>query len=179
MFSKFFYLASLSSYYTFYLINKFHVSVQSAQVHLFIFLAAVAAGTIIGGPVGDRIGRKLVIWCSILGVLPFSLILPYASLFWTGILTVIIGLILASAFSAILVYAQELIPGKIGMISGLFFGFAFGMGGVGAALLGQLADHTSINYVYHVCSFLPAIGILTAFLPNLEPVHRRIKPATA
>jgi len=179
MFSKFFYLASISSYYTFYLINKFHVSVQSAQIHLFIFLAAVAAGTLIGGPVGDRIGRKLVIWCSILGVLPFSLILPYASLFWTGILSVVIGLILASAFSAIVVYAQELIPGKIGMVSGLFFGFAFGLGGVGAALLGQLADHTSIGYVYQVCAFLPAIGILAAFLPNMEPVRRRMKQAPA
>ena len=179
MFSKFFYLASISSYYTFYLINKFHISVQSAQIHLFIFLAAVAAGTLIGGPVGDRIGRKLVIWCSILGVLPFSLMLPYASLFWTGILTVIIGLILASAFSAIVVYAQELIPGKIGMISGLFFGFAFGLGGVGAAVLGQLADHTSISYVYQVCAYLPAIGILAAFLPNMEPVRRRMKQAPA
>lgn len=179
IFSKFFYLASLSSYYTFYLINKFHVSVQSAQIYLFIFLGAVAAGTIIGGPVGDRIGRKLVIWWSILGVLPFTLILPYANLFWTGILTVVIGLILASAFSTILVYAQELIPGKIGMISGLFFGFAFGMGGVGAALLGQLADHTSITYVYHVCSFLPAIGILTALLPNIEPVRRRTQQQNA
>ena len=179
MFSKFFYLASISSYYTFYLINKFHISVQSAQIHLFIFLAAVAAGTLIGGPVGDRIGRKLVIWCSILGVLPFSLMLPYVSLFWTGILTVIIGLILASAFSAIVVYAQELIPGKIGMISGLFFGFAFGLGGVGAAVLGQLADHTSISYVYQVCAFLPAIGILAAFLPNMEPVRRRMKQAPA
>jgi len=179
IFSKFFYLASLTSYYTFYLISKFHVSVQNAQIHLFIFLGAVAAGTIIGGPIGDRIGRKLVIWWSILGVLPFTLVLPYADLFWTGILTIVIGLILASAFSAILVYAQELIPGKIGMVSGLFFGFAFGMGGVGAALLGQLADHTSISYVYHICSFLPAIGILTALLPNLEPAHRRAKPATA
>jgi FSR family fosmidomycin resistance protein-like MFS transporter len=179
MFSKFFYLASISSYYTFYLINKFHISVQSAQIHLFIFLAAVAAGTLIGGPVGDRIGRKLVIWCSILGVLPFSLMLPYASLFWTGFLTVIIGLILASAFSAIVVYAQELIPGKIGMVSGLFFGFAFGLGGVGAAVLGQLADHTSISYVYQVCAYLPAIGILAAFLPNMEPVRRRMKQAPA
>lgn len=179
MFSKFFYLASISSYYTFYLINKFHISVQSAQIHLFIFLAAVAAGTLIGGPVGDRIGRKLVIWCSILGVLPFSLLLPYVSLLWTGILTVIIGLILASAFSAIVVYAQELIPGKIGMISGLFFGFAFGLGGVGAAVLGQLADHTSIGYVYQVCAYLPAIGILAAFLPNMEPVRRRMKQAPA
>jgi FSR family fosmidomycin resistance protein-like MFS transporter len=179
MFSKFFYLASLSSYYTFYLISRFHLSVQNAQIHLFIFLGAVAAGTIIGGPVGDRIGRKLVIWASILGVLPFSLVLPYANLFWTGILTVVIGLILASAFSSIVVYAQELIPGKIGMVSGIFFGFAFGIGGVGAALLGQLADHTSINYVYHVCSFLPAIGILTAFLPNIEPARRRLNTAPA
>lgn len=169
MFSKFFYLASLISYYTFYLIGRFHVSVQSAQLHLFLFLGAVAAGTIIGGPVGDKFGRKYVIWCSILGVLPFTLLLPYANLFWTRILSVVIGLILASAFSAILVYAQDLVPGRVGMISGLFFGFAFGMGGVGAALLGKLADITSIDYVYHVCSFLPAIGILTAFLPNLDP----------
>lgn len=169
MFSKFFYLASLMSYYTFYLMSKFHVSVQSAQLHLFVFLGAVAAGTIIGGPVGDRIGRKYVIWCSILGVLPFTLLMPYANLLWTTILSVVIGIILASAFSAILVYAQELVPGRIGAISGLFFGFAFGMGGVGAALLGKLADLTSINFVYHICSYLPAIGILTAFLPNLDP----------
>jgi FSR family fosmidomycin resistance protein-like MFS transporter len=168
IFSKYFYLASLTSYYTFYLMGKFHVSVQSAQIHLFVFLGAVAAGTIIGGPVGDRIGRKYVIWCSILGVLPFTLLLPYVNLFWTGILSVVIGLILASAFSAILVYAQDLIPGKVGMISGLFFGLAFGMGGVGAALLGKLADLTDINFVYHVCSFLPLIGLLTGFLPNLE-----------
>jgi MFS transporter, FSR family, fosmidomycin resistance protein len=168
MFSKYIYLASLSSYYTFYLMNKFHVSVQSAQIHLFVFLGAVAAGTIIGGPIGDRIGRKYVIWCSILGVLPFTLVLPYANLFWTSILSVVIGLILASAFSAILVYAQELVPGRIGMISGLFFGFAFGAGGVGAALLGKLADIKDINFVYHVCSFLPIMGLLTAFLPNLE-----------
>jgi FSR family fosmidomycin resistance protein-like MFS transporter len=171
MFSKYIYLASLSSYYTFYLMNKFHVSVQSAQLHLFVFLGAVAAGTIIGGPVGDRIGRKYVIWCSILGVLPFTLVLPYANLFWTSILSVVIGLILASAFSAILVYAQELVPGRVGMISGLFFGFAFGAGGVGAALLGKLADIKDINFVYHVCSFLPIMGLLTAFLPNLE-THR-------
>jgi FSR family fosmidomycin resistance protein-like MFS transporter len=171
VFSKYFYLASLGSYYTFYLMNKFHVSVQNAQVHLFIFLGAVAAGTIIGGPVGDRIGRKLVIWCSILGVLPFTLALPYANLFWTSILTVLIGLILASAFSAILVYAQDLVPGKVGMISGLFFGLAFGMAGVGAALLGKLADMTSIGFVYRVCSFLPLIGLLTWYLPNLE--HKR------
>ena len=168
IFSKYFYLASLGSYYTFYLIHKFHVSVQSAQIHLFVFLGAVAAGTIIGGPIGDRIGRKYVIWGSILGVLPFTLVLPYADLFWTGILVVPIGLILASAFSAILVYAQELVPGRVGLISGLFFGFAFGMGGIGAALLGQLADRTNIEFVYHVCSYLPAIGLLTGFLPNLE-----------
>lgn len=168
IFSKYFYMASIISYYTFYVIAKFHVSVQSAQLLLFVFLGAVAAGTIIGGPVGDRIGRKYVIWCSILGVLPFTLALPYANLFWTAILTAIIGFVLASAFSAILVYAQELVPGKVGAISGLFFGFAFGMGGIGAALLGILADRTSIDFVYHVCSFLPLIGLLTAFLPNLE-----------
>lgn len=168
IFSKYFYLASLSSYYTFYLIHKFGLSVQSAQVYLFIFLFSVAAGTLIGGPIGDRIGRKYVIWCSILGVAPFTLILPYASLFWTGALTVIIGLILASAFSAILVYAQELIPGKVGTISGLFFGFAFGMGGIGAAVLGHLADLHGIEYVYQLCAFLPLIGIITIFLPNLE-----------
>lgn len=167
IFSKYFYLASLTSYYTFYLISKFGVSVRHAQILLFVFLGAVAAGTIIGGPVGDRIGRKYVIWCSILGVLPFSLILPFANLFWTAILTVIIGLVLASAFSAILVYAQELVPGNVGMISGLFFGFAFGMGGLGAAVLGQLADHTSIQFVYRLCSFLPLIGLLTAFLPDI------------
>jgi MFS transporter, FSR family, fosmidomycin resistance protein len=173
MFSKFFYLSSLMSYYTFYLINKFHLTVQNAQLHLFLFLGAVAAGTFIGGPVGDRIGRKYVIWCSILGVLPFTLVLPYSNLFWTSILSVIIGLILASAFSAILVYAQDLLPGRIGAVSGLFFGFAFGMGGIGAAVLGKLADWTSINFVYHVCAYLPAIGILTAFLPDLGPA----KPA--
>ncbi len=173
VFSKYFYLASLTSYYTFFLIHKFGVSVQSAQLHLFVLLGAVAAGTIIGGPVGDRIGRKYVIWCSILGVLPFTLILPYANLFWTAILSVVIGVILASAFSAILVYAQELVPGKVGMISGLFFGLAFGMGGIGAAVLGWLADQTSIEFVYHVCSFLPAMGLLTAFLPNLETEEQR------
>src|SRR6267154_1447371 len=171
MFSKFFYLASLMSYYTFYLMGKFPMSLQNAQLHLFIFLGAVAAGTIIGGPVGDRIGRKYVIWVSILGVLPFTLLLPYSNLFWTTVLSIIIGLILASAFSAILVYAQELLPGRIGAVSGLFFGFAFGMGGIGAALLGKLVDLTSLNFVYHLCSFLPAIGILTAFLPNLEPAN--------
>lgn len=168
VFSKYFYLASLNSYFTFYLIDKFHLSVQAAQIHLFIFLAAVAAGTIIGGPIGDRIGRKYVIWASILGVAPFTLMLPYANLFWTGVLTVIIGVVLASAFSAIIVYAQELIPGNVGMVAGLFFGFAFGLGGVGAAVLGDLADATSIGFVYKVCSFLPLIGILTMFLPNIE-----------
>jgi FSR family fosmidomycin resistance protein-like MFS transporter len=168
MFSKFFYLASMTNYFTFYLIGKFHLSVQNAQLHLFLFLFSVAAGTIIGGHLGDRFGRKYVIWGSILGVAPFTLILPYANLFWTGALTVVIGVILASAFSAILVYAQELVPGKVGMISGLFFGFAFGMGGVGSAALGRLADHTSINFVFLVCSFLPLIGLLTAFLPNLS-----------
>jgi FSR family fosmidomycin resistance protein-like MFS transporter len=173
IFSKYFYLTSLTSYYTFYLIHKFQVSVQTAQVYLFIFLGAVALGTIIGGPVGDRFGRKYVIWCSILGVLPFSLLLPFANLFWSAVLSVIIGVVLASAFSAILVYAQDLVPGKVGTISGLFFGIAFGMGGIGAALLGQLADATSIDFMYRVCAFLPAIGILTAFLPNLEP-HRRV-----
>ncbi|HMC60553.1 MAG TPA: MFS transporter [Candidatus Solibacter sp.] len=168
IFSKYFYLASLVAFYTFYLMGKFHVSVQSAQVHLFVFLGAVAAGTIVGGPIGDRVGRKYVIWCSILGVLPFTLALPYANLFWTGILSAVIGLILASAFSAILVYAQELVPGRVGAISGLFFGFAFGMGGVGAAFLGALADRTSLGFVYQVCSFLPIIGILAALLPNLD-----------
>ncbi|MDB5250288.1 MAG: transporter [Segetibacter sp.] len=167
IFSKYFYLACMSSYYTFYLIDKFQVSVQSSQVYLFVFLFAVAAGTLLGGPLGDRFGRKYIIWFSILGAAPFTLLLPYASLFWTSVLTVFIGFILASAFSAILVYAQELIPGKVGMIAGLFFGFAFGMGGIGSALLGALADHTSINYVFKVCSFLPLIGILTAFLPNI------------
>jgi MFS transporter, FSR family, fosmidomycin resistance protein len=169
MFSKFFYLASLGSYYTFFLIGRFGVSVSSAQFHLSLFLGAVAAGTFVGGPIGDRIGRKYVIWCSILGVLPFTVILPYANLFWTSVLSVIIGLILASAFSAILVYAQELVPGRIGLVSGLFFGLAFGMGGIGAAFLGRLADRTSIDFVYHLCAYLPAIGFLTAFLPALEP----------
>jgi MFS transporter, FSR family, fosmidomycin resistance protein len=168
IFSKFFYMASLSSYYTFYLIAKFGLSPQAAQVQLFIFLFAVAAGTMIGGPVGDRIGRKYVIWVSILGVLPFTLALPYADLTWTTVLAVVIGFILSSAFSAIIVFAQELVPGKTGMIAGLFFGFAFGMGGLGAAALGVLADKTSIEFVYKVCSFLPMIGLLTLFLPNIE-----------
>ncbi|UGB39462.1 MFS transporter [Frateuria soli] len=168
IFSKYFYLASLSSYYTFYLIHRFGVSVQSAQTHLFVFLFAVAAGSLIGGPVGDRIGRKSVIWISILGVAPFSLLLPHASLFWTGVLSVVIGLVLSSAFSAILVYAQELLPGRVGMVSGLFFGFAFGMGGIGAAVLGQLADAHGIEYVYRLCAFLPLMGLITVFLPELD-----------
>ena len=168
MFSKFFYLASLSSYYIFYLMNRFHLSVQSAQVHLFTFLFAVAIGTLFGGPIGDRIGRKRVIWISILGAAPFALALPYANLAWTGILAFIVGLILASAFSAILVFAQELIPGKVGTVSGLFFGLAFGMAGIGAAVFGRLADHHGIEFVYHVCSYLPLLGILTAFLPDLR-----------
>ncbi|MGB0133361.1 MFS transporter [Dokdonella sp.] len=168
IFSKYFYLASLSSYYTFYLMHKFDVSVQSAQLHLFVFLGAVAAGTIIGGPVGDRIGRRYVIWGSILGVLPFTLLLPHANLLWTTLLTVVIGVVLASAFSAILVFAQELVPGRTGMISGLFFGFAFGMGGIGAAVLGQLADHVGIEAVYRICAWLPAIGLLAWFLPRQE-----------
>jgi FSR family fosmidomycin resistance protein-like MFS transporter len=168
IFSKYFYLASLTNYYTFYLIHKFHLSVQGAQYHLFAFLFAVAVGTVIGGPVGDRYGRKLVIWISILGVAPFTIALPHANLPWTGVLTVIIGLILASAFSAILVYAQELVPGKVGLISGLFFGLAFGMAGIGSAILGEVADRTSIAYVFHLCSFLPLIGLLTAFLPEIK-----------
>lgn len=167
IFSKYFYMASITSYYTFYLMHKFNVSIQTSQVHLFLFLFAVATGTLLGGPIGDRVGRKYVIWFSILGVAPFTLLLPYANLFWTTILSLVIGVILASAFSAILVYAQELIPGKIGMISGLFFGFAFGIGGLGSALLGMLADKTSIDYVYHVCAFLPLIGVITFFLPDI------------
>jgi len=168
IFSKYFYMSSLTSFYTFYLMSKFGVTIRAAQLDLFVFFAAVAAGTILGGPLGDRFGRKWIIWASIVGALPFTLALPYASLFWTRALTVVIGLIIASAFSAILVYAQELIPNRIGLIAGLFFGFAFGMAGVGAAVLGALADRTSIEFVYRLCAFLPAIGLLTAFLPNLS-----------
>jgi len=168
IFSKFFYLSSMSNFFTFFLIGKFHVTIQQSQLFLFVFLASVAAGTLIGGFMGDRFGRKYVIWFSILGVAPFTLMLPYANLFWTISLAAIIGVILASAFSAIVVYAHELLPGKVGMVSGLFFGLAFGMGGLGSALLGRLADHTSINYVFEVCSFLPLIGILTWFLPDIE-----------
>lgn len=172
IFSKFFYMASLTSYYTFYLIHTFSVSVGSAQLLLFVFLGAVACGTIAGGPLGDRFGRKRIIWISILGVLPFSLALPYVNLMWTAVLTVPIGFILASAFPAIVVYAQELMPGKTGTVAGLFFGFAFGMGGIGAAVLGMLADATSITFVYKVCAFLPAVGLLTALLPDVEPARR-------
>lgn len=168
IFSKHVYLASMTSYFTFYLIQKFGVTVQGSQMYLFLFLFSVAAGTFIGGPVGDRIGRKYVIWGSILGVAPFTLLLPYASLFWTAVLVVFIGVILSSAFSAILVYAQELVPGKLGLIAGLFFGFAFGIAGIGSAVLGKVADQTSIFFVFQVCSFLPLIGLLTTFLPNLE-----------
>ncbi|TCD25076.1 MFS transporter [Pedobacter psychrodurus] len=168
IFSKYFYMASLTNYFTFYLIDKFHVSVQTSQIYLFVFLFSVAAGTLLGGPIGDKIGRKYVIWTSILGTAPFALLLPHANLFWVGVLIIPIGMILASAFSAILVYAQELIPGKVGLVAGLFFGFAFGMGGIGSALLGKLADSTSIEYVFNVCAFLPLIGLLTGFLPNIE-----------
>lgn len=168
IFSKHVYLASMTSYFTFYLIHKFGVSVQSSQMYLFVFLFSVAAGTFIGGPLGDRFGRKYVIWGSIVGVAPFTLLLPYANIFWTGVLIVLIGVILSSAFSAILVYAQELVPGKIGLIAGLFFGFAFGIAGIGSAVLGKVADLTSIGYVFRICAFLPLIGMLTGFLPNLE-----------
>lgn len=168
VFSKDFYVASLTNYFTFYLIAKFQVSVQDAQIYLFIFLGALAVGTVLGGAVGDKIGRRYVIWISILGVLPFTLAMPYANLFWTAVLSVVIGLVLASAFSSILVYATELVPGRVGTIAGLFFGLSFGMAGLGAALLGQLADMTSIETVYKVCSFLPAIGLLAYFLPKIE-----------
>ena len=173
IFSKYFYLASLSSYFTFYLIERFALSVQSAQLYLFLFLASVAVGTVAGGPIGDRIGRKVVIWGSILGVAPFTLLLPHADLFWTGVLVVIIGLVLASAFSAIVVYAQELVPGRVGLIAGLFFGFAFGMGGIGAAVLGYLADTTSIVVVYQLCAFLPLLGIVALWLPDIERGSRQ------
>ena len=175
IFSKYIYMASPTSYYTFYLISKFHLPVQSAQIYLFVFLGAVALGTIMGGPIGDRLGRKYVIWWSILGVLPFTLALPYSNLFWTVIFSVIIGTILASAFPAIVVYAQELLPGKLGMISGLFFGLAFGTAGIAAALLGQLADHTSIGFVYRAVSFMPLLGLLAIFLPDIEGAMRRTK----
>jgi FSR family fosmidomycin resistance protein-like MFS transporter len=168
MFSKVFYLSSLSSYYTFYLINTFKVSVQDSQLYLFVFLAAAAAGTFIGGPVGDRFGRKFVISGSIVGVLPFTLLLPHLDLFWTAVCSVMIGLILSSAFSAIVVYAQELMPGNVGAVAGLFFGLSFGLGGIGAAALGEIADWTSIGFVYQICAYLPAIGLLTYFLPDIR-----------
>jgi FSR family fosmidomycin resistance protein-like MFS transporter len=177
IFSKYFYLASITSYYSFYLIEKFHLSVQSAQLYLFYFLLAAALGTLFGGPIGDRVGRKRVIWFSILGVAPFSMLLPYVDLLWTGILSFIIGLILASAFSAILVFAQELMPGKVGAVSGLFFGFAFGMGGIGAAVLGSLADLRGIEFVYRLCAFLPLLGTVAAFLPDMKRPHKvRLTP---
>ncbi|WP_027865691.1 MFS transporter [Massilia alkalitolerans] len=167
VFSKYIYMASLSSYYTFYLIERFHVSVEAAQMYLFLFLAAVAAGTFAGGPIGDRIGRKRVIWFSILGAAPFALALPYASLFWTAVLSVVIGLVMSSAFSAIVVFAQELVPDKVGMIAGLFFGLMFGISGIGAAVMGAVADTTGIEYVYRIASFLPLLGILAVFLPRM------------
>jgi len=168
--SKYFYIASITSYYSFYLIEKFHLSVQSAQIHLFIFLFAMALGTLFGGPIGDRIGRKRVIWASILGVAPFTLLLPFVDLPWTGILSFIIGLILSSAFSAIVVFAQELMPGRVGAVSGVFFGFAFGISGIGAAALGGLADQHSVEFIYRICAYLPLLGIVAAFLPDIE--HR-------
>jgi MFS transporter, FSR family, fosmidomycin resistance protein len=170
IFSKYFYVASISSFYSFYLIEKFHVSVQSAQIHLFVFLSAMALGTLFGGPIGDRIGRKRVIWVSILGVAPFTILLPFVNLSWTGTLSFAIGLILSSAFSAIVVFAQELMPGKVGAVSGLFFGFAFGIGGIGAAVLGGLADRHGIEFVYRICAYLPLLGVVAAFLPDIE--HR-------
>jgi FSR family fosmidomycin resistance protein-like MFS transporter len=174
IFSKYIYLTSITSYYTFYLIQKFHLTVRDAQLHLFLFLAAVAAGTLIGGPVGDRFGRKYVIWFSILGVLPFTLAMPFADLFWTSVLSVVIGLVLASAFSAIVVYGQELVPGRIGMIAGMFYGFSFGMAAIGAAVLGEIADLTNITFVYRVCAFMPLLGLFAAFLPDIEtPLQRR------
>ncbi|HLF09669.1 MAG TPA: MFS transporter [Gammaproteobacteria bacterium] len=173
IFSKFFYTATMTSYYTFYLIEQFDVSVRSAQIHLFVFLAAVAFGTVAGGSLGDRFGRKFVIWGSILGVLPFTVLLPYANLFWTGVLSVPIGVILASAFPAIVVYGQELMPFKVGTVAGLFFGLAFGLGGIGAAVVGHLADVTSIQFVFYLCGFLPALGLLAAFLPHIETASRR------
>lgn len=168
IFSKYFYVAGISSYFTFYLIEKFSVSVQDAQFYLFLFLLSLAIGTLLGGPLGDKFGRKYVIWFSVLGAAPFTLLMPYANLFWTSVLSVVIGIIISSAFPAILVYAQELLPKKLGMISGLFYGFAFGMGGLGSAILGYMADQTSIEYVYHFCAYLPLIGIIAWFLPNLK-----------
>ena len=171
VFSKYVYLASINSYYTFYLIEHFHLSVRSSQLHLFVFLASAAIGGMVGGPLGDRLGSKYIIWASIRGVLPFTLLLPHANLFWTGVLTVPIGLILASAFPAIVVYAQDLLPGRTGTVAGLFFGLAFGMGSIGAAVLGKLADHIGVDAIYRICAFLPLIGLLAAFLPDLHKSH--------
>ena len=168
IFSKYFYIASISSYYNFYLMEKFHVSMQSSQIYLFVFLLAMALGTLVGGPIGDRIGRKRVIWVSILGVAPFTMLLPFVDLTWTCILSFVVGLILSSAFSAIVVFAQELMPGKVGAVSGLFFGFAFGIGGIGAAVLGAVADSYGIEFVYRLCAYLPLLGMVAAFLPNIE-----------
>ncbi len=179
IFSKFFYTASITSYYTFYLMEEFDVSVRSAQIHLFVFLAAVAIGTVVGGAVGDRVGRKFVIWASILGVLPFTLALPYADLFWTGVLSVPIAMILSAAFPAIVVYGQELMPFRVGAVSGLFYGVAFGLGGIGAAALGLLADATSIRFVFQLCSFLPALGLLAYFLPDMHVDGRRERRTAA
>ena len=179
VFSKYIYLASITSYYTFYLIDHFHVSVRSSQLHLFVFLASATVGGMVGGPLGDRLGSKYIIWFSILGVLPFTLILPHANLFWTTVLTVPIGLILSSAFPAIVVYAQDLLPGRTGTVAGLFFGLAFGMGSVGAAVLGKLADQVGIDFVYAVCAFLPLIGLLAAFLPNVHKSHAQPPAAPA
>ena len=172
-FSKAFYTASITSYFQFYVIDRFHVDVQTSQLFLFLFTGSVALGTFIGGPLGDRFGRKSVLLISVLGTLPFSLALPYANLLWTGVLVVIVGLILASTFSVIVVYAQELLPGKVGLVAGIFFGLAFGLSGLGAAVLGKVADMTSIGYVYQICSWLPAIGFLIFFLPDLRSVERR------
>jgi FSR family fosmidomycin resistance protein-like MFS transporter len=171
VFSKYVYLASINSYYTFYLIEHFHLSVRNSQLHLFVFLASAALGGMLGGPLGDRLGSKYIIWASILGVLPFTLLLPHANLFWTGVLTVPIGLILASAFPAIVVYAQDLLPGRTGTVAGLFFGLAFGMGSIGAAVLGKVADHLGVDAIYQICAFLPLIGLLAAFLPDLHESH--------
>jgi MFS transporter, FSR family, fosmidomycin resistance protein len=173
VFSKYVYLASINSYYTFYLIEHFHVPVRSSQLHLFVFLASAAIGGMVGGPLGDRLGSKYIIWASILGVLPFTLLLPHANLFWTGVLTVPIGLILASAFPAIVVYAQDLLPGRTGTVAGLFFGLAFGMGSIGAAVLGKLADHVGVEVVYAICAFLPLIGLLAGFLPDVHKYTAR------
>jgi FSR family fosmidomycin resistance protein-like MFS transporter len=172
-FSKSFYTASITSYFQFYVIDRFHVDVQTSQLYLFLFTGSVALGTFIGGPLGDRFGRKTVLLLSVLGTLPFSLALPYANLFWTGVLVVMVGMILASTFSVIVVYAQELLPGKVGLVAGIFFGLAFGLSGLGAAVLGKVADMTSIGYVYQICSYLPAIGVLIFLLPDLRSVERR------